>query len=161
MIRGFLAGALGLCCMTASERAAAQDRPGPGVPLALAQERAQRITDLRYELHFTIPSAPTAPVEGTVTSRFRLTDANRPLAFDFAGAGPVRAESQNQDIPLEAGDRVEVMTPGGGGYGDPARRDPALVARDILRGYYTLAQAHDHWGKAIDAAPPPLTDRGT
>jgi aminopeptidase N len=102
MIRGFLAGVLGICCMTASERAAAQDRPGPGVPLALAQERAQRITDLRYELHFTIPSAPTASVEGTVTSRFRLTDANRPLAFDFAAAGPVRAESQNQDIPLEA-----------------------------------------------------------
>jgi N-methylhydantoinase B len=30
-----------------------------------------------------------------------------------------------------AGDRVEVMTPGGGGYGDPARARPALVARDV------------------------------
>jgi N-methylhydantoinase B len=44
--------------------------------------------------------------------------------------------SKDQDIPLAAGDRVEVMTPGGGGYGDPAARDPALVERDVRRGYY-------------------------
>ena len=29
------------------------------------------------------------------------------------------------------------MTPGGGGYGDPFARDPALVRRDVSRGYYT------------------------
>jgi N-methylhydantoinase B len=38
--------------------------------------------------------------------------------------------SKEQDIPLQAGDRVRVRTPGGGGYGDPAERDPALVAED-------------------------------
>ena len=38
--------------------------------------------------------------------------------------------SKEQDIPLKAGDRVRVMTPGGGGYGDPADRDPALIAKD-------------------------------
>ena len=32
--------------------------------------------------------------------------------------------SKDQDIPLNAGDRVEVMTPGGGGYGDPLAREP-------------------------------------
>jgi N-methylhydantoinase B len=44
--------------------------------------------------------------------------------------------SKDQDILLQAGDRVEVKTPGGGGYGDPARRDPALAARDRARGYF-------------------------
>jgi len=34
-----------------------------------------------------------------------------------------------QEIP--AGDRLVVLTPGGAGIGDPARRDPALVARDV------------------------------
>ena len=29
--------------------------------------------------------------------------------------------SKEQDIPLSAGDRVRVKTPGGGGYGDPAK----------------------------------------
>ena len=33
--------------------------------------------------------------------------------------------SKEQDIPLKAGDRVRVGTPGGGGYGDPFERDPA------------------------------------
>jgi N-methylhydantoinase B len=54
--------------------------------------------------------------------------------------------SKDQNIEIRAGDRVEVMTPGGGGYGDPGRRDPALVARDVGRGYYTLEQADALWG---------------
>lgn len=44
--------------------------------------------------------------------------------------------SKEQDIPLKAGDRVRVETPGGGGYGDPRERDPALVRRDVELGYY-------------------------
>ena len=54
--------------------------------------------------------------------------------------------SKDQDITIRVGDRVEVMTPGGGGYGDPARRDPALVARDVARGYYTADEAAALWG---------------
>lgn len=49
--------------------------------------------------------------------------------------------SKEQDIPLKAGDRVRVGTPGGGGYGDPRQRDPALVERDVALGYYTPEQA--------------------
>jgi N-methylhydantoinase B len=49
--------------------------------------------------------------------------------------------SKDQDIPLKAGDRVEVLTPGGGGYGHPRARDPALVARDVRRGYFTREEA--------------------
>jgi N-methylhydantoinase B len=44
--------------------------------------------------------------------------------------------SKEQDIPLKAGDRVYVDTPGGGGYGDPNERDPQLIAHDIAMGYY-------------------------
>ncbi|SMF17671.1 N-methylhydantoinase B [Tistlia consotensis] len=57
--------------------------------------------------------------------------------------------SKDQGIPVRAGDRVEVSTPGGGGYGDPFRRDPALVARDVRRGYYTAEQARDLYGVAL------------
>ncbi len=38
--------------------------------------------------------------------------------------------SKEQDIPLTAGDRVRVRTPGGGGYGPPDARDPDLTAED-------------------------------
>ncbi len=59
--------------------------------------------------------------------------------------------SKDQDIPLQAGDRVEVMTPGGGGYGDAFARDPALVARDVARGYYTAEEARCLFGVALTA----------
>ena len=39
--------------------------------------------------------------------------------------------SKDEDIRLVTGDVITVGTPGGGGYGDPWRRDPALVARDV------------------------------
>ena len=55
--------------------------------------------------------------------------------------------SKAQDIVLNPGDRVRVRTPGGGGYGDPARRDPALVAEDLAVGRYSVADAARLWPK--------------
>lgn len=49
--------------------------------------------------------------------------------------------SKAQDIPLAPGDRVRVRTPGGGGYGDPARRDPARVDEDVRLGRYSAPEA--------------------
>jgi N-methylhydantoinase B len=54
--------------------------------------------------------------------------------------------SKAQDITLAPGDRVRVRTPGGGGYGDPAGRDPALIAEDVRLGRYTPKQARALWG---------------
>ena len=50
-------------------------------------------------------------------------------------SGVELAGKGRQIVP--AGDRVIVETPGGGGYGDPARRDPAAIARDIRNGLVT------------------------
>jgi N-methylhydantoinase B len=54
--------------------------------------------------------------------------------------------SKAQDITLAPGDRVRVRTPGGGGYGDPAKRDPALVAEDVRLGRYTADEAKALFG---------------
>ena len=62
--------------------------PGPGVAISLAEDRARRISDLRYDVHFAIPADPAARVDGLVTIRFTLTDPGRPLALDFSGSGP-------------------------------------------------------------------------
>jgi N-methylhydantoinase B len=53
--------------------------------------------------------------------------------------------SKAQDIVLKPGDRVRVRTPGGGGYGEPSDRDPALVAEDIRLGRYSDADARKLW----------------
>ena len=54
--------------------------------------------------------------------------------------------SKAQDIALAPGDRVRVRTPGGGGYGDPMARDPALVAEDVRLGRYTAEEAATRFG---------------
>lgn len=38
-------------------------------------------------------------------------------------------------LPVPKGTRVKIMTGGGGGFGDPAERDPALLERDRIDGY--------------------------
>ena len=55
--------------------------------------------------------------------------------------------SKDQDIEIGVGDVVRVSTPGGGGFGDPAKREPEAIARDIARGYYTAEQAREKFGK--------------
>jgi N-methylhydantoinase B len=59
--------------------------------------------------------------------------------------------SKDQDIELAPGDLIRVSTPGGGGYGDPVRRDPRKVARDVARGYYTREEVESRFGVALSA----------
>ncbi len=49
-----------------------------------------------------------------------------------------------QDIPPDETLRIE--TPGGGGYGDPAARDPGLIAADLKSGLVTPAAAMRDYG---------------
>lgn len=51
--------------------------------------------------------------------------------------------------PLKAGDTVTIRAGGGGGYGDPLQRDPALVAADVIKGYVSVERAADDYGVAI------------
>jgi N-methylhydantoinase B len=58
---------------------------------------------------------------------------------------------QERDTPpgrydLRAGDRFLLQSAGGGGYGEPARRDRTAIARDIAEGYVTAAGAKRDYG---------------
>jgi len=57
---------------------------GPGIPEAMADDRAERISDLTYEASFTIPAVRTEPVRGRLAATFTLAHADSDLAFDFA-----------------------------------------------------------------------------
>ena len=48
--------------------------------------------------------------------------------------------------------RFTVRSAGGGGWGDPRRRDPKAVARDVLDGVVSLAAAREVYGVAVDPA---------
>jgi N-methylhydantoinase B len=47
------------------------------------------------------------------------------------------------------GERLLLHLPGGGGMGDPATRDPALVARDVRDGLVSAAAARDNYRVAV------------
>lgn len=55
-------------------------------------------------------------------------------------------------MPMTAGLGVRMETPGGAGLGDPAQRDPAALAADILDGKVSRAAAERDYGAARVAA---------
>ena len=53
-------------------------------------------------------------------------------------------------MPFPAGSSFHLVTGGGGGYGDPAQREPDLVAADLADGYVTQHAAREHSGHEGD-----------
>jgi len=53
------------------------------------------------------------------------------------------------DYPLKQGDMFRLDSPGGGGYGDPLRRDPAAVVNDVNEGYVSSQAAERDYGVAL------------
>jgi N-methylhydantoinase B len=47
---------------------------------------------------------------------------------------------------------VRVVTTGGGGWGDPLEREPALVLADIVEGRVSLDRARDDYGVVLAGA---------
>lgn len=86
---------------------------------------------------------------------FLLGERGRVPPFGVLGGGPAALNrfawqgdegwdeppmaSKVTDVKLKAGRRVRLETPGGGGWGDPAERDPDAAARDVRLGYVTVA----------------------
>jgi N-methylhydantoinase B len=62
------------------------------------------------------------------------------------GDGTAQKLLKATGVPLEPGDRLTFLTAGGGGFGDPAARDPAAVADDIAKGYVSPAAALRDYG---------------
>jgi N-methylhydantoinase B len=59
--------------------------------------------------------------------------------------------NKREDIAVEAGDMLHFITWGGGGWGDPLQRDPALVGKEIVQGLVTPEGAKAY-GVVADAA---------
>lgn len=64
--------------------------------------------------------------------------------------------NKQEDIPVGAGDQLHFITWGGGGWGDPLERDPALVEKEIRQGLITAKGARDYGvvivGEVVDLA---------
>lgn len=53
--------------------------------------------------------------------------------------------------PMKCGDVIQLNVSGGGGFGDPAERDPASVQYDIENGFISEAFAIEHYGHTPSA----------
>jgi N-methylhydantoinase B/oxoprolinase/acetone carboxylase alpha subunit len=65
----------------------------------------------------------------------------------------VKSPTKFTNVVLHEGDELYYRTPGGAGFGPPAKRDPALIREDLLEGYISpAAAARDYGFKARDEA---------
>jgi N-methylhydantoinase B len=57
-----------------------------------------------------------------------------------------RSSSKYSNITLRPGDRIHLIAPGGGGWGDPRERDRAMVQEDLAEGYISARSAEEDYG---------------
>ena len=69
--------------------------------------------------------------------------------------GERRLPTRYADYPLREGDRFQLVTPGGGGFGEPQARPAQSVLADVRNGYVTADGAFRDYGVAVR-----LTDAG-
>lgn len=79
------------------------------------------------------------------------------------GISVVRADGSTEQlpgmvdgVPIEADDLVRLWTSGGGGWGDPLERDPALVRYDVISGAVSVEAARAQYGVVIDTSAVPI-----
>src|SRR5690606_22483910 len=54
-------------------------------------------------------------------------------------------------VPVKANDLIRLVTPGGGGWGDPLERDIEAVRMDVVRRLVSHASAERDYGVVMDA----------
>ncbi|MFP4036844.1 MAG: hydantoinase B/oxoprolinase family protein [Desulfobacteraceae bacterium] len=67
----------------------------------------------------------------------------------------IEADGTRRDLPtktttqVEPGTRIVLQTAGGGGFGDPLKRDPELVRRDVMEGFISVERAASEYCVAV------------
>jgi len=105
-------------------------------------------------------------IEGLTEGYWSLTDMGRQQypPWGLSGGKPGQTSANLMQLPDEdslepvnvirhlvpAGTVAVVATAGGGGWGDPLRRDPERVRRDVIEGYVSLGAARNEYGVVLD-----------
>jgi N-methylhydantoinase B len=77
--------------------------------------------------------------------------AGRPFEVTIDPGGPDERDidALADAAPVKAGEVIRIRTTGGGGWGDPLERDPALVVRDVLWRKVSPQAAYDDYAVVL------------
>ncbi|WP_432989216.1 hydantoinase B/oxoprolinase family protein [Dactylosporangium sp. CA-233914] len=103
---------------------------------------------LRRDIRFVTPGEFLSVIKKTKARPWALAgglspEANRVIIFP--GTDREQPVSTKRTV-VAVGDRVTLLTAGGGGHGDPRERDPDLVREDVAEGYVSAEQAREVYG---------------
>jgi len=71
----------------------------------------------------------------------------------FTEAYHTASPSKFSGLTIHQRDEILLNSPGGGGYGDPLRRNPELVLRDVEDGFISIRGAREDYGVVIEETP--------
>ena len=120
---------------------AGRTRGGTGIERAIEITAGEIVASYRSERHFTSPWG----LFGGRAGRRWSTMVRR-------ANGPTETIPSKARIQLGKGDVLEIVTGGGGGYGDPRERPAEQVLADILDGKVSADAARDEYGVRLDEA---------
>jgi N-methylhydantoinase B len=103
---------------------------------------------LRRDIRFVTPGEFLSVVKKTRSRPWALAGGREPESTQvvvFAGTAR-EARVSTRRTRVAVGDRVRLLTAGGGGHGDPRHRDPAAVREDVAEGYVSAGTARDVYG---------------
>ncbi|MBU2663798.1 hydantoinase B/oxoprolinase family protein [Actinoplanes bogorensis] len=109
-------------------------------------------TGVRRDIRFVTPGEFLMVIKKTKTQPWALDGGLRPDPNTIvAFPGTDREERiSTKRLTVVPGDRVTLLTAGGGGHGLPAERDPSAVRRDVAEGYVSPAAARVVYGVELD-----------
>ena len=82
---------------------------------------------------------------GAVQIRKKDDDRWRTFSEVYGTASP----NKFADIQIQAGDEIRIVSPGGGGYGPPEKREPNEVVNDVREGLVSPEEARDIYAVAL------------
>lgn len=123
--------------LRADSGGAGKRRGGLGVSYRARMLRGEGMASFLMD-HGKFKPHGLAQGEGGACNEIAVTSGGKAVTLEHVSKGSA--------IRLMPGDRVQVRTPGGGGFGDPRQRARSLVERDLRRGYITRKTARETYG---------------
>jgi len=117
---------------------------------------------LRRDIRFRSPGEFLSVIKKTRTRPWALEGGAEPepnQVLVYADSDRQKTVSTQRN-PVAVGDRIRLLTAGGGGHGDPGTRERAAVVEDIAEGLVSFEAARRDYGMDIDPAEVEALVRG-